>query len=218
VLSSGRLVSVNVGPVAPAPYGAQLLDVSGIDKRPRDGRIPVEHLGLAGDEQADRRHHGGADQAVYAYALEDLGRWAAELDRDLRPGGFGENLTTLGVDVTGAVIGERWRIGTAVLEVSGVRIPCRTFQNYLGVPGWIRRFTARGACGAYLRVVTPGAVAKGDIVDVDGRPAHGVTVGTVFRALTTEPELLPRLLDAPALGAKYRSLAERRLAETPAVR
>ena len=219
---------MNVGSVQPTPYGATTLEasgidvsgidlsgieVSGIDKRTVDGAVAVRRLGLDGDAQADRKHHGGADQAVYAYALEDLRHWAAHLDRPLRPGQFGENLTTLGVDVTGAVIGERWRIGSTLLEVSGVRIPCRTFENFLGVPSWIRAFTAHGAPGAYLRVLREGSLAKGDLVDVVDRPDHGVTVGTVFRALTTAPELLPQLLAAPCLAEKFRALALRRLGE-----
>jgi MOSC domain-containing protein YiiM len=210
-----RVVSVNVGAVAPAPVGASRVGVTAIDKRPQDGRVSVTALGLAGDEQADRRFHGGLDQAVYAYALEDLRGWAAEVDLDLWPGAFGENLTTLGIDVTGAVVGERWAVGTSLLEVSGVRIPCRVFQAFVGVPGWIKRFTERGACGAYLRVLRPGSVGKGDVVDVVDRPAHGVTVGTVFRALTTDPSRLPRVLDAPQLAPKFRDAAARRLAKTP---
>jgi MOSC domain-containing protein YiiM len=208
-------VSVNVGVVAQAPPGASRLGMTAIDKRPQDGRVSVGALGLAGDEQGDRRFHGGLDQAVHAYALEDLRDWAGELDRDLWPGAFGENLTTLGVDVTDAVIGERWAVGTTLLEVSGVRIPCRVFAAVVGVDGWSKRYTERGACGAYLRVLRPGTVAKGDVVHVTDRPDHGVTVGTVFRALTTDAAQLPRLLDAPQLASKFRQAAIRRAAQAP---
>ena len=159
--------------------------------------------GLVGDAICDVKHHGGPDQALYAYAREDLDEWAGELGRDLRSGIFGENLTTSGVDVTGALIGERWRIGEQVV-VSVPRIPCRTFAGFLDERGWVKRFTERATPGAYLRVVEPGFVQAGDPVAVMHSPAHDVTIGVVFRALTTEPELLPRLLAADALPEDVR--------------
>ncbi len=169
-------------------------------------------MGLAGDRVYDLKHHGGPDQAVYAYAREDLDRWAAELERDLPDGVFGENLTTAGLDVNGAEIGERWRIGrTTVLEVSCPRIPCATFEGWLGRPGWIRRFTEAAQPGAFLRVIEPGPVSAGDVVEILHRPGHAVTIAVVFRAVTTEPELLPRLLAAEALPAEIRSQALRRI-------
>lgn len=212
-MSSFAIVaSVNVGPVAPAPYGAAGgLPVSAIDKRPVEGRVGAHRLGLDGDEQGDRKHHGGLDQAVYAYALEDLSAWAEQLDRPLRPGQFGENLTTLGVDVSGAVIGERWQVGTAVLEVSCPRIPCVTFENYLGIPRWIKRFTAYGAPGAYLRVVTEGLLGVGDEVALVDRPEHGVTLREVFRALTGDRSLVPRAALATALPQGAQLTLRRRL-------
>lgn len=198
----GIVVSVNVGRAVPAPYAARAVKTSAIDKRPVDGSVAATALGLDGDQQADRRHHGGVDRAVHAYALEDLRTWGEALDRPLRPGQFGENLTTLGVDVTGAVIGERWRAGTALLEISCPRIPCRTFAGWLGEGAWMRRFTERGAPGAYLRVVEEGRLGKGDAIVLERRPAHGVTVGEAFRALTGDRSLAHRLLEAPELPAK----------------
>src|SRR5918994_157148 len=121
---------------------------------------------------------------------------AGELDREIGPGRFGENLSTEGLDLTGAVIGERWSVGTAVLEVTSPRIPCMTFTGFWDVPDLIKRFTAHGASGAYLRVIRDGDVGAGDPVEVVSRPAHGVTIGETFRALTGESALLPRLLDA----------------------
>lgn len=153
--------------------------------------------GLAGDAVCDLRHHGGDHQAVYAYAREDLDAWGKELDRSLPSGTFGENLTTEGVDVSGARIGERWRVGAElVLEVTSSRIPCRTFQGHLGERGWVKRFTREGAPGAYLRVIEPGEIRAGDSIEVVHRPDHEVTVALQFRAVTTERELLPRLLAA----------------------
>ncbi|UAC02359.1 MOSC domain-containing protein [Dactylosporangium vinaceum] len=176
--------------------------MTGIDKQPVDGAVAItvpgprgtRPTGVAGDWIADTRHHGGPDQAVYAYAREDLDAWGAELGRELPGGAFGENLTTSGLDVTGARIGERWVIGDeTVLEVTAPRIPCRTFAAWLGEKGWIKTFTQRALPGAYLRVITPGRVRAGDEVRIVHSPRHDITVGLAFRALTLEPELLPRL-------------------------
>ena len=170
---------------------------SAIDKRPLDGPVTVRRLGLAGDVQVDHKHHGGLEQAVYAYASEDMAMWAERLGRPLPPGSFGENLTLSGLDVTEARIGERWRIGTVTLEVGDVRIPCNTFQTWLQEAGWVRRFTAEGRPGAYLRVIEEGTLQAGDQVDVIEERDHDITVGLMFRALTTERSLLPRLLEEP---------------------
>ncbi|HEX6499116.1 MAG TPA: MOSC domain-containing protein [Micromonosporaceae bacterium] len=211
-----RVLSVNVGTATRSEHAD--LGVTGIDKRPVDDAVQVRApgpkgtggSGLIGDQVCDRRHHGGDDQAVYAYAREDLDRWAVELGRALPSGAFGENLTTVAVDVTGALIGERWRVGdTVVLEVSVPRIPCRTFAGWLGEHGWVRTFTARAVPGAYLRVIEPGAIRAGDPVTVIHRPDHDVTIGLTFRALTTERDLLPRLLAADALPGEAKQAARR---------
>ncbi|MET7470049.1 MOSC domain-containing protein [Micromonospora sp. NPDC005686] len=213
-----KVISVNVGRPQPNPW--KETGTTGIDKRPVDGRVPVTApgpkgtgaVGLAGDRVYDLAHHGGADQAVYAYAREDLDHWEAELGRPLADGSFGENLTTSGLDVNGALIGERWRIGPdLVLEVSCPRIPCGTFQGWLGEQGWIKRFTEAVRPGAYLRVITPGSVGAGDPVEVVHRPGHDVTVALVFRAITLESELLPRLLVADALPEEDMTRIRRRL-------
>ena len=142
-------------------------------------------------------HHGGTDQAVYAYAREDLDWWERELGYELPAGQFGENLTTQGLDLTGTLVGERWRIGgTVVLQATSPRIPCATFAHRMSEPKWVKRFTARGATGTYLRVVVPGEITAGDRIEVIRRPQHTVTIGRTFRALTTEAELLPSLLQA----------------------
>lgn len=194
---------------------------TGIDKRPVDGAVAVRApgsmrsafgSGIVGDVIGNQRLHGGGDQAVYAYAREDLDAWEVQLGRDLTNGMFGENITTDGIDVTGAVIGERWHIGSdsLLLEVSRPRTPCKTFATRLGVDGWIERFTHGGTPGAYLRVVTPGSVRGGDAVEVVARPDHGVTIGFVYRALVLEPELLPAVLGADALAEKIKQRARRR--------
>ncbi|MFG1676963.1 MOSC domain-containing protein [Micromonospora sp. NPDC049282] len=213
-----KVLSVNVGRPRANPWKG--IEATGIDKRPVDGPVAVTapgpkgagDVGLAGDRVYDVAHHGGTDQAVYAYAREDLDRWQAELGRSLGNGSFGENLTTAGLDVNGALIGERWRIGPdLVLEVSCARIPCGTFQGWLDERGWIKRFTAAAVPGAYLRVVEPGEVRAGDPVEVVHRPAHDVTVAFLFRAVTSEPDLLPRVLVADALPPEDRESIRRRL-------
>lgn len=209
---TGRLAAVNLGIVTEAEWAGDPSGRSGIDKRPVDGPVLIRTEGVAGDFIGERAHHGGPDQAVYAYAEEDAGWWAAELGRAIRPGGFGENLTTAAVDVTGAVIGEQWAIGSALLQVTKPRTPCTTFAGFWGVPDLIKRFTVRALPGAYLRVLREGEVGAGAPVEVVERPAHGVTIGEVFRALNLEPELLPRLLDAPDLPGSIREKARRRLA------
>ncbi|MGW4734047.1 MOSC domain-containing protein [Streptomyces shenzhenensis] len=202
-----ELLSVNLGRPKAVDYTDQPQGLTGIDKRPVDGPVRVAAPGpkgsgaggLAGDAVCDLRHHGGDDQAVYAVAREDLDDWEGELGRTLANGAFGENLTTRGLDVSGALIGERWRIGPdVVLEVTCGRIPCRTFQAHLGERAWVRRFTRKGAPGAYLRVIEPGEIRAGDPVRIVFRPDHDVTVAVQFRAETTERELLPRVLVAGA--------------------
>jgi MOSC domain-containing protein YiiM len=216
------VASVNVGQPRPNPW--KRLPATGIDKRPVQGPVRVTApgpigtgaVGLAGDRVHDIRHHGGDDQAVYAYAREDLDGWEEELGRAFGNGSFGENLTTLGFDVNSALLGERWRIGSeVVLEVSGPRLPCVTFGGWLGLRGWMRTFTRAARPGPYLRVVEPGELTAGDAITVVSRPDHEVTVAMSFRALTTEPELLPLLVDVEALPAAYREDIRRRLARRP---
>lgn len=193
--------SLNVGTARPLATRAGR---SGIDKVPTDGPVTVTapgpeggRGGLSGDVICDAVHHGGDDQAVYAYAREDLDDWQDRLGNALRPGTFGENLTTVGLDVTGARLGERWRIGRdVVLQVTTPRIPCATFQTWMGREGWVKEFTRARRPGAYLRVLSGGTVRAGDPVVVEERPDHDVTIGLAFRALTLEPALLPGLLEA----------------------
>ncbi|MEH3141862.1 MAG: MOSC domain-containing protein [Mycobacterium kyogaense] len=195
---------------------------TGIDKRPSAEPMEVRApgprkdglgSGVIGDSICNRRYHGGDDQAVYAYAREDLDHWATELDRELTNGMFGENLTTAGVDVTGTLVGERWAVGSdgLVLEVTSPRTPCRTFTTWLGIRGWMKTFTAAALPGAYFRVVSPGTVRAGDAIEIVSRPDHAVSVGVVFRALMSEPELLPELTVADALPEKIKRQVAKRV-------
>ncbi|MFL6116442.1 MAG: MOSC domain-containing protein [Catenulispora sp.] len=214
-----KVLSVNIGRPRPNPWKG--LSATGIDKQPVDGPVAVSapgpkgtgDVGLHGDRAYDVKSHGGVDQAVYAYAREDLDGWAAEFGRPLANGVFGENLTSQGLDVNGALIGERWRIGSdVVLEASCPRIPCATFQGWLERDGWIKQFTRAARPGAYLRVIEPGDIRADDPVEIVHRPDHDVTIALVFRALTLESDLLPRLLVAEALPLEIRELARKRSA------
>lgn len=191
--------------------------VTAIDKRPLDETVVVKRMGVYGDVQANRTHHGGLDKAVYAFADEDAEHFSRLLDRDVDPGLFGENVRTNGLDVTGAVIGERWRIGDElVLEVTMPRTPCATFARRMRETQWVRRFTVEGRPGAYLRVVKSGPIRAGDDVVVADRPAHGVTIGECFAGLTPERAQLllavsesGRRIAAPVLDMASRAMARR---------
>lgn len=213
----GRVVSVNVA-AAPAATGAKS-GRTGICKVPVDGAVRVAApgpkgvggSGLEGDTVCDRAHHGGDDQAVYAYAREDLDWWQARLGRVLADGMFGENLTSAGLDLNAVLVGERWRVGGGLLlEAACPRIPCEVFAQRMGEKQWVRRFTERGASGVYLRVVEPGVVRRGDRIVVEHRPAHAVSLGLFFRAVTTRRELLADLAQAgDALPAEIREQVAR---------
>lgn len=161
-----------------------VVGVTAIDKRPVDGKVKVGALGLYADVQADRAHHGGEEQAVYAFATEDVRVWEKELGLEIAPGAFGENLRTEGIDTSNAVIGTRWKIGSAELEVTIPRVPCSTFARRMGIDDWVQQFTENGNTGAYLRVVRKGSLQAGDSIDVTHVPAHGVTVRQLFEGPT----------------------------------
>jgi MOSC domain-containing protein YiiM len=217
-----QVLSVNLA--VPERGTAKRVGITGINKRPVDHPVAVRapgpktiglHSGLVGDQIFDIDHHGGDNQAVYAYAREDYDWWERQLDRELPGGFFGENLTTVGVDVNGAVIGERWRIGAElVLEPTFGRIPCATFQARMGEPHWVKRFTAAGRPGAYLRVVTPGEVCARDAIEVVDRPEHGVTIADAFRAYLSEPATIPTYLARDGLPPDLRKTLEKRLIKT----
>jgi MOSC domain-containing protein YiiM len=181
-----------------------------IRKRAASGPVRVEEAGLDGDRPADPDHFGPV-HAVYAFAQEDLDLWSERLGSTVPPGMFGENLTTAGIDVNEAIVGERWRVGSVLLEIVGVRIPCSVFKGWVGLAGyddtaWVKRFAAEGRPGPYLRVLEPGYLQAGDALTVEHRPDHEVTVSTMFAALTTRRDLLPLLagldrIDPEALEA-----------------
>lgn len=209
------VLSVNLGGAEPVPG---LKRPSGIRKRPVE-RIEVrdpgpKHGGLGsgvvGDAIVSRKHHGGETQAVYAVAREELDHWARDLGRDLPDGMFGENLTTSGIDVDAAEVGEQWRVGLTLLEVCGPRVPCATFALHMAEPRWVRRFTDRGRTGAYLAVREAGVIERGDPIEVVHRPGHGLTVPMFFRAAMGDRELAAVFLEARVLPeAEHDWLASR---------
>jgi MOSC domain-containing protein YiiM len=201
---SGRVVSVNVGRPAPLHTGRRVVP-SAIVKAPVSGPVAARGTNLGGDEQADKVHHGGVDQSVYAYASEDTARWSEELGIELGPAAFGENLTLAGVDVSGARIGERWRIGGAELRVTGPRIPCFKLEARIGVPGFQKRFLRAGRPGAYLAIVGEGELQAGEAVQIVHRPAHDVTVALVLQALIVDRGRIREL--APARDDMFPKLA-----------
>ncbi|MDR7417356.1 MAG: MOSC domain-containing protein [Armatimonadota bacterium] len=203
---AGRVLSVNVGGVRLVVWRDREAP-TGIWKTPVAGRVATRGTNLDGDEQADRKAHGGPDKAVYAYAREDAVWWETELGRAIEAGAFGENLTLQGVAVTDAVIGERWEIGSALFEVAQPRIPCWKLGARMGDDLFPRRFADAGRPGAYLRIAREGAVAAGDPVRVVHRPAHGVTIRTVNLIYLRDPSRAQVLLSVPELPARWHAWA-----------
>ncbi|MHA7153942.1 MOSC domain-containing protein [Arthrobacter sp. TMN-50] len=175
--------------------------VTAIDKRAVDGPVNVHKLGLTGDVQASRKHHGGESKAIYAYSQQDADFWDAQLGRVMTPGMFGENLRVDGIDASRAVIGERWQVGDGVvLEVTAPRTPCVNFARFLKEPRWVKRFAGENRVGTYLRVITKGSIQAGDSVAVVTRPEHGITGNQVFAGLNADDAR--RLLAAEAEGVR----------------
>jgi MOSC domain-containing protein YiiM len=207
-LSAASIAAVNVGGVRTVMLGERFVRTA-IWKSPVTGRVRLRGVNLDGDDQADRSVHGGPDKAVYTYAREDLDWWATKLGRPVGYGTFGENLTTSGIDLAGAVIGERWAVGSAVLEVAQPRVPCFKLGIRMGDRHFPRRFAAAGRPGAYLRIIVEGELAAGDPIRVLSRPEHEVTIGTVERAYHAERALVPILFTAPELPEGWLSWARR---------
>ena len=208
--SPAEVVSLNVGTPRLVQWEGRPVRTA-IWKHPVAGARRIEGVNLSGDDQGDRTVHGGPDKAIYAYALEDLQWWASQLGPVAQPGLMGENLTTRGLSVTAAVVGERWHVGGAVLQVAQPRIPCYKLGIRTGDPRFPRRFAAAGRPGAYLRILVPGEVSPGDPIAVSHRPSHGVTVGHVARAYHSDRDLVADLARAPELAASWHDWAARQL-------
>jgi MOSC domain-containing protein YiiM len=205
-MAAARVVSVNIGRGRDADWAGRLKRTA-IDKRPVPGPVTVGRLGLDGDEQIDKPDHGGYEQALYAYAREDLDWWVERLGRELASGSFGENITTSGADVTGALIGEVWQLGSAVVQVTAPRIPCVVFAGWMDERQWVKRFADAGRPGAYLRVLTEGQVGPGAPVAVLSRPAERVTIAESMAAYYGDTDLMRRLLTVEGRGSKWDEIA-----------
>jgi MOSC domain-containing protein YiiM len=209
--SYAQVTSVNVGRIARLETPKRTVE-SAIVKQPVAGRVRIEGVNLEGDDQADRRVHGGVDRAAYAYAVEDYAWWEEELGRPLAPGTFGENLTTAGIDVNAAVVGERWELGAAELEVAAPRVPCSKLAARIGDPRFVARFGRARRPGPYLRITRPGTIGAGDRIRVVTRPSHGIRVVDVFVVYLFERERLRELLAVPELGASWTAWIHEQLA------
>jgi MOSC domain-containing protein YiiM len=203
-----RIVSVNVGEPRTVEFRDHTVS-TGIDKVPVEGPVRVEGVNLVGDDQADRRVHGGVHKAVYAYASEDYEWWSGQLGRALPPGMFGENLTTAGIDVGAAVVGQHWRIGDVVLEVSEPRMPCYKLGIRMEDPGFPALFSAADRPGSYLRIVEEGSLASGNRIEIGTPPPHGLTVAAISRIHDRDHHEAGRLLEAAQLSDPWKRWARK---------
>jgi MOSC domain-containing protein YiiM len=199
-----HILSVNVGQPQPLSQRRGQVMMSAIVKAPIAGPVKVEGVNVAGDAQTDRKHHGGPEKAVYVYAREDSDWWEDVLGAEVTNGMFGENLTTEGLDVSGALIGERWRLGTVELEVCQPRIPCSKLGLRFGNPKLVRAFAQAGRPGAYMRIIGEGELQAGDEITIVHRPHHGVTLRLVYDALLKDRSLAVLAATAPELGEDAR--------------
>jgi MOSC domain-containing protein YiiM len=204
---TGKVLSVNVGRVRDFEYRDRPAR-SAIWKSPVAGRIAARGVNLEGDQQADRRAHGGPDKAIYAYAVEDVRWWEQEIGRSLEYGAFGENLSTEGIEVNNALVGDRWEIGTTVLEVSEPRVPCWRLGVRMNDELFPRGFTEALRPGTYLRIVIEGDVGAGDEIRLVERPDHELTIRDVFRIYTRDRDDVERLLAVPQMSESWRRWAE----------
>jgi MOSC domain-containing protein YiiM len=213
VITRGKVLSVNVGSPREFEYNGRPAR-SAIWKSPVAGRVAARGVNLDGDDQADRRAHGGPDKAVYAYAVEDLRWWTQEIGRQPQSGELGENLTTEGIAVNGALVGERWAAGSTVLEVSEPRVPCWRLGVRMNDKLFPRRFTEALRPGAYLRILVEGEVGAGDEIQVIERPGHGLTVRDILRIYAFDRQEAGRLLAIPGMSESWRRWAEQHLQAT----
>lgn len=206
----GNVLAVSVGRPKQVTRGGRPAETA-IWKNNIEGRIRASGVNLEGDEQSDRQGHGGFDKAIYAYGEHDRLWWESELGRPIPRGGFGENLTIEGTDITNAVVGERWRIGSVLVEVSEPRVPCWKLNLVIGEDRFIQRFNAAGRPGTYLRIIEAGVLGPGDQVAVVSRPSHGVTIGAVSEIYQKRAGA-ERLLAVDELSEAWKAWARRTIA------
>ena len=211
----GRIESVNVGRPREVPWHDRVVTTA-IWKEQVVGRIAAAGVNLDGDDQADRRVHGGPTKSIYAYAVEDYQWWADQIGSSLAPGTFGENLTLAEIDLRAAVVGERWQVGGMTARVTEPRIPCFKLGIRMGDAAFVGRFAAAGRPGTYLAIERAGDVEAGDPIHLLDRPGHGVTIGDIERAYHGHPELVPLLVDLEDLSEGWRDWARRHVKDTSA--
>lgn len=199
-----KVLSVNVAAIIHEGEWTGSEGRTGIDKRPIEGAVRFANNSVAGDSVIDKKVHGGYDKAVYAYAREDADWWEREISRKITNGSFGENLTTSGIDVNSSLIGERWQIGTTILEVSEPRIPCRVFAGFWERPTLIKDFTNAKRPGAYLRIIEEGVISAGEELIVSFKPAHGITIRDIFEAKSGERSKISQIKDVEQLSDNYK--------------
>ena len=204
--SSANVLSLNVVHAVIPDVGGSV-GITSIDKRSVKDSRQVTTAGVAGDQRSDIPSHGMPEQAVYAYAREDYEWWEVELDKEIPAGKFGENLTTVGIDVTNAVIGQTWRIGSTLLQVTGPRIPCGTFARFMEEDKWVKRFMDEGMPGTYFQVLEAGEISAGDEIKIESTPEHGVTVSDVYQLVAgdRDADRLARVIACPELPEEMRT-------------
>ena len=208
---ASRLVSVNVGRPTEVAWHARTVSTA-IRKAPVAGPVRAQGVNLVGDAQADRKAHGGADKALYAYATEDLAWWNGQLGLDFVPGSMGENLTTAGLDLSEAVVGERWQVGGVLLQVTQPRIPCYKLGIRLGDDQFPERFAKARRHGVYLRILAEGELQAGDEIEVVERPAHGLQAVEVAHIFYDQRHRAGEFLCVAELAAPWHRWARRVLA------
>ena len=206
---SARVISINITSVVHQGEWTGSEGRTGIDKRSVDGPIEFKNNGLVGDRIIDTNVHGGYDQAVYAYAREDVQWWEKEINEEIPAGRFGENLTTDGIDVNAALVGEQWKIGSVILEVSQPRIPCRVFAGFWKRATLIKDFTQAGRPGAYLRIIQEGSAQAGDAIEVIYKPDHEISISDLFSAKSGERSKINEIKVVPQLSIGFKEWAEK---------
>jgi MOSC domain-containing protein YiiM len=206
---SARVLSINITSVVHQGEWTGSEGRTGIDKRSVDGPIEFKNNGVAGDRIIDTNVHGGYEQAVYAYAIEDARWWEKEINEEIPAGRFGENLTTEGIDVNAALVGEQWKIGSVILEVSQPRIPCRVFAGFWKRSTLIKDFTQAGRPGAYLRIIQEGTAKAGDSIEVIFKPDHAISISDLFSAKSGERSKIDEIKVVPQLSSEFKEWAEK---------
>ena len=202
-----KLLSVNISQAKTVMYHGRQV-ASGIYKEPIEGRVRVGRLTIEGDRQVDFRVHGGADKAVYAYPHEHYALWQEELGRDdFTFGQFGENLTTQGLLEDAVHIGDRFRVGDALLEVSQPRIPCYKLAMKMGDNTIPKRLIESQRCGFYFRVIEEGEIGAGDRIERDVDDPIRVSVQYIYNLYFNDKnnkDEIARMLDHPKLSGEWK--------------